>query len=1037
MSETINSENTANSESTEKTSLPMYAFLLMTKPIRYIMEKIESKIPNVQKELTSKSCGLKVITENWEDLKLLTTLFFIKTLFMYAWIAIKYVFIFLDKITDWPIIGKIYRDGYKPLLYVSMKWPKLTLTALGIIFLASLTQPPKIYYDPSLVDADIVTMYHELNPERFENEFSQEQFVLHNQLILPIICHDCENGVFNVTTLNFIFDLGKYIETLKIMKGEGDNAKNEGVYPLDMGSLSNVEMIYYTKEGALQRPYIQEKHITTQAEALAIRKNVLKNPLLRGSMVNISGNKMALIVPIIEKKHTMDIADKILTWVENNQPNNSPAIHVGISGLVAANAIFSIEMYYVLGKMSPVIFAWMLVLLIIFVKYKWLIPLPFMLMMANIAYIAGLFIYQGNTITLMSSMAPVFMAGFNVLDSIYFVLFFTAGMVKFDTREEALEWLSKMLWTAMFLTTITTATGFLVLMGSVSPPIANFGLYTGLSVPLALVLSFFLLPAFIMAMPQKAVDNIKKKAREADKNEDGDKLWKSLETVIMEICRYSRDNYARPLVFWPSLTVICLIAGIQNGVIDDSGDKWLAENHQFRQHLSGYQEEGAVFTLKQRLYQTESQKEIQKFANEMKKRIHDKGLSKSITEISLLAKNSTSRLNFISKLKQQVLNAEDSAITLEQEEKIGELSAELANIEAKMGLWTKLAMLTWLEKYIEHMTALGNVTKANSFLTMIKLVHRDLEGKGNEKYFSIPPTNEKLQEMIIGIQDGNNADDLFHFVTSNYGETLIMFQLTSADRVPVTEIENRSEAYIANNPPPIALNAKFSDMTHVQKRMIEDIAWDQVESFLACLLLFAFMFYKGFRNIAQVLLSMSVMVMTQIIIFGMTGLTGEAINLPMIILAPVALSACIDIPTHVMSAIKEHEESDHEWFYSVFAGHTGKAIFVNAFIVSLIFVPMGFAFLVPLEPYYDVADFMLKNMALSYLMVITLFPAYFGMMDSRKWHVHLRDAFGSFNANRDPIKLANAIIEEEESEKSTKEEIEEIKAEILKQASQY
>lgn len=985
-------------------------------------------------KLHNEGWGWPYVIEIWEDYKLLAIWFAIKTIFMYIWGVIIGIFKFIDKITNIPFIGKIYNEGYKPLLYMSIHWPKATLTVLLIVFLAAMTQPPKIYFDPTLVDADIETMLHELHPDRAEHELTKERFVLFNELIIPIICNECENGVFNVTALNFIYDLGKYIETLKIMKGEGDDAKNEGVYAPDVGILSNVEVIYYTEDGTSQRPPIQAGHISTKKEALEIRKNVMKNAFLRGSMIDNTGTKMALMVPVIEKKHAMPIAAKIMTWVEQNKPASLTHLHVGVSGLVAANATFSKEMYNVLAYMSPVIFVWMLILLVVFVKFKWLIPLPFMLMIADIGYIAGLFIYNGNTVTLMSSMGPVFMAGFNVLDSIYFVLFFSAGLVLYETREEALLWLAKILWKPMFLTTLTTSTGFFILMGSVSPPIAKFGGYTGLSVPLALVLSFLLLTSFIMVMPQSAIENIRKKAREAENEEKGDRLWKEIQSVNQDLCQWSRDNPMKPIMFWVSLTFICLIAGIQNGVIDDSGDKWLAGHHDFRKNLDIYQEAGAVFKIRQRLYTVNSKAEIQELANEMKTLIHDKGLSKNIGEIDTLAYNSKSKLEFITALKRIVDNAADTEETLEEEEAIDELSDYVYNKETQMGVWTNPAMLAWLEKYIEHMNALQNITKTNSFLSMLKMVYRDWEGRGDEAYFRIPPNKKGLLDMVTVIQDGMNTDDLFHCVTDNYGETLINFQLVSADRVPVSEIVQRSNEYIANNPAPILVQSSWSDMSYLQKRMIEDIVLDEIESFIACLLFFAFMFYKGFRNMAQVILSMSVMVMTQIIIFGMTGLTGEAINLPMIILAPVALSACIDIPTHVMSAIKENNEEKHEWFYGVFAGHTGKAIFVNAVLVSLIFMPMGVHALLTLEPYYDVAEFMFKNMAISYLMVITIFPAYFGMMESQKWNNDLRGAFAKFGANRDPVQLAIAIIEEEEYDETKQKEI---KAEIIAKASKY
>ena len=203
----------------------------------------------------------------------------------------------MDRITDkTPVIPWVWNNGYKPLLYIGKNYSKTVLFTAVALLMVAVVQIAKI--DASRVNPDSETMLHYSQPDMAIHNQAKRDFLLWNQLFIAFICESCEKGALNPEVLNFGREMVKYLGTLGL--------KGEGVYAPDIGSPSTFETIYH-KDGIRKREAIHKGVLTTQQEADLVRHNLMKNPLLYGTIIDKTGSKFGMGVPVQNKARAYEI----------------------------------------------------------------------------------------------------------------------------------------------------------------------------------------------------------------------------------------------------------------------------------------------------------------------------------------------------------------------------------------------------------------------------------------------------------------------------------------------------------------------------------------------------------------------------------------------------------------------------------------------------------------------------------------------------------------------------------------------------------
>lgn len=142
----------------------------------------------------------------------------------------------------------------------------------------------------------------------------------------------------------------------------------------------------------------------------------------------------------------------------------------------------------------------LLVILFLILSFRsfWGVWVPIMVVLLSIIWTLALMQLTGKRIDLMLTILPTILFVVGMSDVVHIVSRFFEEMRSGRTKYEAVRIAFKEIGLATFLTSLTTAIGFLTLLSSSIRPLSEFGLYTAAGVFIAFVLAFTLLPAVLM-----------------------------------------------------------------------------------------------------------------------------------------------------------------------------------------------------------------------------------------------------------------------------------------------------------------------------------------------------------------------------------------------------------------------------------------------------------------------------------------------------------------------------------------------------------
>lgn len=133
------------------------------------------------------------------------------------------------------------------------------------------------------------------------------------------------------------------------------------------------------------------------------------------------------------------------------------------------------------------IFLSLLLLLVIFRNLK-VALLPFCISLLSIVWLFGLMAFLGFKINLLSSLLPPIILFVSMSDAVH--LMNAMQKTKGDTKLLQLQYSVGIVWTPTLLTSVTTAIGFLSLLFINTEPVQYLGLFAGLGILLAFIITF-------------------------------------------------------------------------------------------------------------------------------------------------------------------------------------------------------------------------------------------------------------------------------------------------------------------------------------------------------------------------------------------------------------------------------------------------------------------------------------------------------------------------------------------------------------------
>ena len=169
-----------------------------------------------------------------------------------------------------------------------------------------------------------------------------------------------------------------------------------------------------------------------------------------------------------------------------------------MAGKALAQAVFVDKMKVELAIfMSASI---LLVILVLWVTFRtlWGMLVPLVVVLLSVVWAMGVMGLFNKPIDVMTVLLPTIMFVVGMSDVIHILSRYLTEIGHGTEKLKALKITMREVGLATFLTSLTTAVGFLTLLTTAIEPIRKFGLFTAVSVGLAYVLAFTLLPALLV-----------------------------------------------------------------------------------------------------------------------------------------------------------------------------------------------------------------------------------------------------------------------------------------------------------------------------------------------------------------------------------------------------------------------------------------------------------------------------------------------------------------------------------------------------------
>lgn len=852
---------------------------------------------------------------------------------------------------------------------LALKYPKILFTTvlslvavvITLVAVPTLSEKKMPYLQAIHIDTDPENMLAEDEPVRVFHNAMKEKFSLYDMLVVGVINTKHPAGVFNVETLSNIYSLTQYV---KEIQWEHEGAQ-KGVIAAEVISPSTVDNVEQGGLGAVKFEWLMSEPPQSELEALAVAHKAKRIPFLQDTLVSGDQKAIALYIPISSKDVSYDVSQKILNKIA--EFNSQEVYH--ITGLPIAQDQFGVEMFKQMALSAPMAMALIFMLMWLFFRNLGFVVAPMIVAMVSVITTMGLLVITGNTIHIMSSMIPIFIMPIAVLDAVHILSDFFDRYPKTKDCRITIKEVMADLHSPMLFTSLTTAAAFFSLAFTPIPPVQVFGIFIGIGVLLAWILTITLVPAYITLLPEKSLENFGKQHCDVKTTADqtSPSLFDRMLSGIGQFC-FRRAKWVIAL----AVVLIALsLVGIGKIQINDNPVHWFNKAHPIRVADKALNERFAgtymaYLTLKSNwepVY-TLSDTEIESFDSEIRT-----FFAEYLGDQHVRTFNKVEIERVIEEILVRQMEAESDSAWAGW----GEAMALVGQKLQKEEVFKDPEVLRYIEKLQAHLATNEVVGKSNALPDLVKTVHRELY-LGDAKDFRIPDSSGAVAQTLITYQGGHRPQDLWHFVTPDYKETNIWIQLNSGNNKDMQDLIASVEQFFEQENAPIELSHNWFGLTYINVIWQQKMVAGMLESFLGSFVIVLLMMTFLFRSFFWGLLSMVPLTISIAFIYGVIGFIGKDYDMPVAVLSSLSLGLAVDYAIHFLARSRQIYQKHHNWekaLHEIFE-EPARAIARNVVVIGMGFTPLLFA---PLIPYKTVGVFISAILLLAGLASLFLLPS--------------------------------------------------------------
>lgn len=841
------------------------------------------------------------------------------------------------------------------------------------------------------IDVDPENMLAENEPARVYHNEMKRILDINDLIVVGIQNPVNPHGVFNPASLNRIFELSEFAKTIT-WQDKLHPEKKIGVVTHNILSPNQVDAIDAGGPGVIRFERLMNSSIHTQEEADKILQRGLANPFLAETMISKDRKSMALYIPITSKSVSADVYHRLNAKIETFKGEEK--FH--ITGLPLAEDVFGIDMFVQMAISAPLAMILIFCFIYYFFRNAMVCASALVVAVATVLITMGAFVASGNTIHIMSSMIAIFLMPIAVLDAVHMLSMFFDKYQQSKDRKNTLIDVTRTLFVPMLYTSLTSAAGFFSLYLAPIPPIQVFGIFVGLGILIAWLLTIMLIPAYIMLLKPERLENFGATRTGSDNN--------VLSKLLFGISSFS-TRYAKGLLALGIIVVSTSVFAIQSIKVNDNPMKWLLPDHPIRVADTFINDNfGGNYLVYLAFTPIQQDSDISAIRSELLQKLsmlsRDEAVIQFEEKTSKLSDelhNSDEFVRLLWQFTNEHLTANVHVSSGSMEDDLADIFSSdspkatqaasnwqaiqtiVSDIRSKREIFKRPDLLTYIAKLQEDVDKMPLVGNSNSLADLVKKLNKELHNSDPAAY-QIPEKTDLVSEVLIAFENSHEPFRQWHLTTQDFGTSNMWFQVKSGDNQDIKQVVSRVEHYLKDNPPPLALSHHFFGLSYIniewQQKMVSGMTEALAGSFVVVLVMMIVLF----RSILWGLISMIPLSVTILMIYGVIGLLGKDYDMPVAVLSALALGLSVDFAIHFITHAKELTEETGDWksALSLLFQEPARAIYRNIIIISFGFTPLLLASLVP---YQTVGILMASIMLISGFASLLILPALIHLLD--------------------------------------------------------
>ena len=395
--------------------------------------------------------------------------------------------------------------------------------------------------------------------EDLERTYTQDDNVF-------ILLHPEDGSVFTPRTLEAVRELTEQAWQLP--------------YSIRVDSIVNFQHTAAAGDDLVVTDLVEEPRSLSPQDLARIREIALAEPMLRDRLVSSTGHVTAVNItvqlPRVDETVEVPKVTEAARALASSIRDRYPEIAVYLSGMVIMNNTFSEMSRGDMASLVPISLGIMLLVLGGLTRSLSGTFATLLVLLLSIIAAMGAGGWIGLPITAPSAAAPTVILTIAIASSVHVLVSFQHELFKGLGRKEAIAESLRVNLQPVFLTSLTTAVGFLSLNFSEAPPFRHLGNFVAMGVAASFVLVIVFLPALMTILPIRARKGLDHRA---------ETMARFGEFVVRR----------RKPLFWGMLVlIVCVVAQLPRNELNDVFVHYFDDRVEFRrhadfvdQHLSG------------------------------------------------------------------------------------------------------------------------------------------------------------------------------------------------------------------------------------------------------------------------------------------------------------------------------------------------------------------------------------------------------------------------------------------------------------------